>query len=265
MNPYLKNLRRIEFLLTFACTGRCKHCSEGAHVSAGEHIDGDAAVDMIGKLANKYNINSIMTFGGEPLLYPASVCEIHSAAREAGIPERQIITNGFFSREEAEIRHVTELLAESGVNDILLSVDAFHQETIPAAPVMAFAKAVQAIGIPRFHVHPAWLVSEQADNSYNNKTREILAEYTAIGIPVSGGNVIFPGGNALKYLSEYFDSGMSYTSPYTENPHDIKAICVAPNGEVLNGNIYDTDILEIVEKYNPAILPKKFKLRGTSK
>lgn len=37
MNKYIKNLNRIEFVVTMACTGRCIHCSEGEHKSGGEH------------------------------------------------------------------------------------------------------------------------------------------------------------------------------------------------------------------------------------
>jgi len=251
LNPYLQNLNRIEFLLTFACTGRCKHCSEGEHSSTGEHIDGGIAADMVRKVASNYTINSLMTFGGEPLLHPDEVCKIHAAAHDVGIAERQLITNGFFSRDEAKIDRVANSLAESGVNDIMLSVDAFHQEIIPLEPVLAFAKAVYTLGIPKFRVHPAWLVSADADNPYNNRTREILAEFSTIGIPSSNGNVIFPGGNALKYLSEYFDLSVPHISPYTENPQDVKAICVVPNGDVLGGNIYKTDILDILSVYNP--------------
>jgi len=251
MNPYLQNLNRIEFLLTFACTGRCKHCSEGEHTSTGEHIDGEAAADIVRRVASEYKINSLMTFGGEPLLYPDEVCKIHAAARDSKITVRQIITNGFFSCDEAKIQRVAEDLAESGVNDILLSVDAFHQETIPLEPVMIFVKAVHALGIQKIRVHPAWLVSEEADNPYNSKTREILAIFNAIGIPTSDGNVIFPSGNALKYLSEHFDLSVPQTSKYAENPHDIKAICVTPNGDILGGNIYKTDIFEILENYIP--------------
>lgn len=251
MNLYTQNLSRLEFLLTFACTGRCKHCSEGDHSATGEHINGDAAADMVRKVASQYNINSLMTFGGEPLLYTDAVCKIHAAARDAEIPERSIITNGFFSRDETKIQRVANALAESGVNALLLSVDAFHQETIPIESVMKFAKAVRSSGIVKFRVHPAWLASEDADNPYNNKTREILALFNEMGIPTSGGNVIFPGGNALKHLSEYFDLSIQYTSPYAENPRDIKAICVIPNGDVLGGNIYKADILDILESYNP--------------
>lgn len=206
---------------------------------------------MVRKAAGEYNINSLMTFGGEPLLYPEEVCKIHAAAHDAGIIARQLITNGFFSRDEEKIQRVTEALAESGVNEILLSVDAFHQETIPIEPVMAFAKAVHALGIPKFRIHPAWLVSGEAENPYNNKTRKILAKFTDMGIQTSGGNVIFPGGNALKYLREYFDLSIPRTNIYSENPQDMKAICVNPNGDVLGGNIYQTDILEILANYEP--------------
>lgn len=238
-------------MLTFACTGRCKHCSEGEHTSTGEHIDGDVAVDLVRKVTGEYKINSLMIFGGEPLLYPEEVCKIQSAARDLKIIERQIITNGFFSCNETKIKSVAEALAESGANDILLSVDAFHQETIPIEPVMAFAKAVHSLGVSKFRVHPAWITGEDADNLYNNKTREILAEFNFIGIPTSSGNVIFPSGNALKYLGEYFDLSLPRTNKYTENPHDIKAICVNPNGDVLGDNIYKTDILEILSNYEP--------------
>jgi pyruvate-formate lyase-activating enzyme len=164
MNPYIQNLNRLEFLVTFACTGRCKHCSEGDHIGAGEHINGIAAAKMVRNAAGEYGIKSIMTFGGEPLLFPEEVFMIHAAARDAGIAERQLITNGFFSRDIDKIKHIAGSLAASGVNNTLLSVDAFHQETIPIEPVMAFATAVQATGIKKFRVHPAWLVGEDDDN-----------------------------------------------------------------------------------------------------
>lgn len=251
MNPYLHNLNRIEFLLTFACTGRCKHCSEGDHTSTGEYIGGSVAADMVRKVAGSYNITSLMTFGGEPLLHLDEVCMIHAAGRDAGVERRQLITNGFFSRDETKIKHAAEALAANGVNDIALSVDAFHQETIPIEPVMSFAKALNALGIERFRVHPAWLVSEDSDNPYNSKTRETLSKFNALGIPTSDGNVISPGGNALKYLREYFDLSVPHISPYAEDPHNVKAICVIPNGNVLGSNIYTTDILDILDDYKP--------------
>lgn len=250
MNKYITNLNRIEFVITYACSGRCKHCSEGNHNASGEHIDAQAAAKAVHEIAENYNITSLMTFGGEPLLYPEAVCAIHSEARKMGIQKRQLITNGFFSKDSIKIKEVAKNLAGSGVNDILLSVDAFHQEVIPLEPVKEFALEIKRQGVS-LRTQPAWLVGKEHDNTYNCRTTQILAEFEVMGISQNDGNIILPNGNALKYLSEYFDMSKEYVSPYEENPADIRAISIEPNGNVLGGNIYKTDIMQILESYVP--------------
>lgn len=254
-NPYTKNLNRLEFMMTLACTGRCIHCSEGEHSSRGEHIDGDTAASAVRSAAEVRTVNSVMTFGGEPLLYPDEVCKIHAAARDCGIPKRQLITNGYFSKDIFKVRETAAQLIWSGVNDILLSADAFHQETIPLSAVRSFAESVKAVkykGIT-LRVQPAWLVSREAENPYNAKTRGILEELEAMGVEAANCNVIFPEGNALKYLSEYFDTNAVCENPYTEDPRDIRAVCVSPDGSVLGGNIYRTSMAELIESYSPPL------------
>lgn len=251
MNTYLRNLSRIEFVVTMACTGKCKHCSQGEHRSK-DNIDKSLAADAVRKIADEYKIGSLMTFGGEPLLYPDTVCAIHKAATEVNIPHRQLITNGFFSKDSARIKEVALCLAESGVNDILLSVDAFHQETIPLDIVKAFAEAVLKAGIP-IRVQPAWLVSQEDDNPYNIHTREILKEFCDMGISANEGNVIFPAGNALKYLGDYLKPMADDENPYWEDPEDIKAICFSANGDILGSNIYKDDIRHIISSYKPKL------------
>ena len=68
-NPHLSNLSKIEFVITYACTGRCIHCSEGDHPAGGANIDADIAADAVRKIAGAYPIKTVMTFGGEPLLH----------------------------------------------------------------------------------------------------------------------------------------------------------------------------------------------------
>lgn len=247
MNEYLKNLNRIEFVVTMACSGKCRHCSQGEHISS-EHIDGDVAVKAIYAICRNYKIESLMTFGGEPLLYPETVCKIHSAARDMNIGQRDLITNGYFSKDANRIKEVAHMLGESGVKNIMLSVDAFHQETIPLEYVRQFAQAVLSENID-INVHPAWLVSEADNNIYNRQTREILKKFTAMGIEQSSGNVIFPSGNALKYFGEYFNDNMEYNNPYQENPRDVKTVSFSANGDVLGGNIYKNSICEIIDAY----------------
>ena len=251
MNKYLERLEKIEFVLTYACTGRCKHCSEGEHESSGKFIDADLAADVGRRVAAEYDIRTVMTFGGEPLLHTGAVYAVMNAAREMNVPKRQLITNGYFSKDSARISEVAERLFLCGVNDLLLSVDAFHQETIPLDVVREFALALKRFGVPA-RLQPAWLVSQGDDNPYNNKTREILESLSDIGLSVSEGNVIYPEGNALKYLSEYFTDNPP-ENPYIDDPCQIKCLSFDPNGDVLDGNIYEKDIMEILRDYAPEV------------
>ena len=235
--------------MTYACTGRCKHCSEGEHANCGERIDPQIAADAVRKIAAEYDLKTVMTFGGEPLLYTDAVERIMTAAKELNIPKRQVITNGYFSKNADKIREVAERLAECGVNDLLLSVDAFHQETIPLCLVKQFAAEAKKCGIP-IRLQPAWLVSATDDNPYNRKTREILGSFADVKIPVGEGNIIFPEGNALRYLAEYFTDTLP-ENPYAEDPRDVRCVSFEPNGDVLGGNVYERDIMEIIRDYLP--------------
>ena len=138
-NKYLENLEKIEFVVTNACTGRCKHCSEGDHTDSGEHIDARIASEAVERICSAYDIKTVMTFGGEPLLYPETVYAVMKSALKMNVSKRQVITNGCFSKDVLKIKEVAENLAKCGVNELLLSVDAFHQETIPLDVVKIFA------------------------------------------------------------------------------------------------------------------------------
>jgi len=251
MNEYLKNLKKIEFVITYACTGSCKHCSEGDHKRCGEHIEPNVAADAVRKITAAYQIKTVMTFGGEPLLYPEAVYAVQKAALEMNIPKCQVITNGYFTKDGGKIRETAEKLAASGVNDLLLSVDAFHQETIPIETVKCFAMAAKNAGVP-IRTQPAWLVSREHDNPYNRKTKAILEEFAKLGIRENEGNIIFPKGSALIYLKEYF-KGEIAEDPYREDPKNVTCASVSPNGDVLGGNVYRQDMAEILERYTPEL------------
>lgn len=249
MNAYLRNINKIEFVVTDACCGRCRHCSQGEHPARGAGIDPALAAETVKKIAVAYAVVTVMAFGGEPLLHREAVYAIMEAARQEGVPHRQVITSGYFSKDSETIRCVVRRLADCGVNDLRLSVDAFHQEFIPAEVVKLFVAEAVKQGLP-IRLQPAWLVSREDDNPYNRKTKEILGEFSAMGIPVHDGNVIFPEGNAVKFLAEYF-TGETPANPYKEDPYDVTCVSFAPNGDVLGGNVYQRDILDILDNYTP--------------
>ena len=53
-----------------------------------------------------------------------------------------------FSMDERKIDDVTSALCGAGVNDVLLSVDAFHQEYIPLEPVELFTESLLRHSVP---------------------------------------------------------------------------------------------------------------------
>ena len=264
LSPYM-NIKRIEFVVTYQCSGKCIHCSVGDRLNQADghyHVRIPEAVKAIEWLSGHYGVSSVMTFGGEPLLYPDVVCAIHSTAASCGIEARQLITNGYFSKEEQRIGKVAKELKDAGVNNLMLSVDAFHQQTIPLELVYRFAQSAKLAGIPKLRLQPAWLVNQSHDNPYNQKTKEILSAFEALDIPVSSGNDIFLSGNAAKYLSEYYDAPKQNltdscgTLPYTEPLNNITSLSIVPNGDVMIcsfviGNIYRESMEEIVARYNP--------------
>ena len=265
MNPYL-HINRLEFILTDYCTGRCKHCSAAElvnHPRKEKHVSVAESVRAIRDLAEMFDMQSVMTFGGEPLLYPEVTCAIHRAAAECGIPKRQLITNGFFSREEKRIHDVAHALAVSGVNDLLISVDAFHQETIPIEPVRYFALAAKEAGIEKLRYSPAWVVNETFDCEENTRTREILASLADTGLPVGEGNDIFMAGNAIDQLSHYYPpatlnmADCCGSMPYTEPLTNQNSLTIEPDGNVtvcggfVIGNVCSETMRDIVERYDP--------------
>jgi len=261
------NLNRLEFVITNACSGKCHHCSNGEQNERDSGVDADAAVNAVRRLAERFDIQSVMTFGGEPLLYSDTVCKIHTTARDCGIDKRQLITNGFFSSDASKTDDTAKSLYEAGVNDILLSVDAFHQEYIPIEPVMLFADALIRHNIPSLQVQPAWLVNCEHDNKYNAETKRILSLFAEKGIKANEGNNIFASGNALKNFHEYFTppeeldlSVPCGSEAYTERLDEVSCFGINPNGDVTLcsvtiGNIYNSDVLDIVNKYDPCRIP----------
>jgi len=264
ISPYLK-INRIEFMVTYQCSGHCKHCSVVDRLNRSDkikHISEQSAVAVVKELSEIFPISSVMTFGGEPLLYADVVCAIHEAASRCGIGARQLITNGYFTKDYEKCRQTVTSLSEAGINDLLISVDAFHQETIPIEAVRNFARYTKEAGTFNIKLHPAWVVNEQNDNPYNSETRGIIEAFSDFVIPVSTGNNIFLAGNATKYLARFYDkprlnlSDSCGSMPYTEPLTNITSLSIVPNGDVMIcgfaiGNIHEQSIQEIVAKYDP--------------
>jgi len=209
-----------------------------------------------------------MTFGGESLLYPEIVCAIHGQAKNVGIPVREILTNGFWSTRTEKIQEIAQNLAKSGVTEVSISVDCFHQEFIPLKSVKKAANSLIAAGIERISWNPCWVVSRNHDNKYNRRTKTILQKLRNLKVEESEGNNVQPKGRACSSLAEFFPprtlvpKGKCGDIPYTEKLDSVKTISVQPDGRVgvcesfYIGNAFKSDIIEILENYDPFKIPE---------
>lgn len=265
MNKYLP-VNRIEFAVTYLCNSKCRHCQLGEEEERRKfpsHINKNLAVEIVGKVGKKYHPKSIMTFGGEPLLYPEIVCAIHKEARKVGIPVRDVITNGFWSRKTGEIQEIAEKLVESGLNEATISIDCFHQEFISLDIVKKTAESLLKAGIKHVSWDPCWVVSKDHDNPYNQKTRAILKQLKYLPVEEGEGNNVQPKGRAILWLKDFLPSrtktpnGKCGDLPYTEKLDSVKTLYVEPDGRIAVcndfyiGNASEIDVIDIIENYDP--------------
>jgi len=261
--------KRIEFVVTRLCNGKCRHCYATKHRRGfPRHVDKALAIDIVRKVGEKYDVESVMTFGGEPLLFPDITCSIHKEATELGISLREVITNGYWSNNVQKIREIARNLAESGVNDIHFSVDTFHQEYIPLSIVRKAVESCLEASIEDIAWNPCWVISEDDDNMYNQKTKFILRELEDLPVRVSRGNIVEPDGLALINLREFLpkkkriETGKCGDRPHTEPLDSITCICVESDGRIAVcndfhiGNASEKDILDILKNYNPFEIPE---------
>jgi len=262
MTPYL-TVNRIEFVVTYRCNSACIHCQveEEQRRSRPSAVDPVLAVRLVREVCQVWAPRSLMTFGGEPLLYASTVFAIHAAARECGIPNRQVITNAGYPSAPEKFKRVANKLGESGVNSIYISVDAFHQEFVPLEIVERNARLLLAAGIPELRWNPCWVTSRQADNPWNRRTRQVLEDLAHLPIPQDEGNVLMPMGRACQQLGEYLPprqmlpAGACGELPYTDRPDAVTSLSVEPSGDIsacnVLANIARSDFLEVLQDYDP--------------
>ncbi|MFB0557902.1 MAG: radical SAM protein [Candidatus Bathyarchaeia archaeon] len=267
-NGYLEP-RRIEFLVTYLCNGRCIHCYAPKQMEGYPlHIDASLAVDIVENVGRVFDVESVMTFGGEPMLFPEVVYSIHREATRQVVSSRELITNGYWSDDIRVVKEIADGLEDCGVNQIYFSVDAFHQEHIPVGKVRAAIESCLDAGIEGLALNPCWLVSEDDDNEYNRETRFILDELSGLSVRVSGGNVVEPSGLALVNLKEFLPPrerlppGKCGDMPHTEPLDHVSCISVEPDGkvavcdELYLGDASESDILRLIVGYDPFEVPE---------
>lgn len=254
------NLQRLEFTFTTKCNSQCIHCQADASPLRNDVMDVKHAHNYLEEATAVSNIESFMVFGGEPMLYPREVIVVFKRAYQLGIPRIEMITNGVWGKDRETAEELAAKLKEAGLNKVNISVDAFHVRYIPLEYPKNSALALLKAGIEDVKWNVAVVESTDAENEYDEKTKELLKELEPIGLEA---NIvkIMPMGRAVQNLSEFFPhtplEGPCEGEPIIGNPlTDPESICVEPSGAVnvcwnlVIGNARETPLSQIISEYD---------------
>jgi MoaA/NifB/PqqE/SkfB family radical SAM enzyme len=180
------------------------------------------------------DLESFMIFGGEPMLYPKRVIAIFKKASQFRIPRIEMITNGVWGKNKATAEKLAKKLKNAGINDVNISVDAFHVQHIPLEYPRNAALALLKAGVEDIKWNVALIESINGANEYDKKTAQILKTLQPIGIEANTFKIV-PAGRAIQNLRRYFQPTTLY-GPCEEEPltgntlKNPESICIEPSG-----------------------------------
>jgi len=254
------NLQRLEFTLTTKCNSQCIHCQADASPLRNDVMDIQDAHNYLAEATAVSKLESFMVFGGEPMLYPERAIAIFTKAHQLGIPRIDMITNGVWGKDRKTAEKLAAKLKKAGLNEVNVSVDAFHVRHIPFEYPLNAVLALLKAGIKNVKWNVAVIESINAENEYDRKTRELLKELEPIGIAASIIKIM-PMGRALQNMREFFIhtplDGPCEGEPIIGNPlTNPDSICIEPSGSVnicwhlTIGNAKEKPLNQIIRGYD---------------
>ena len=258
----------IDLLQTFKCNAKCRHCVYRAGPERHERMDVQKASDWLAELVEFFPIQTLTVHGGEPTLFFNDLCSIIGKARELGIDQRGIITNGSWATDEMAAITRLRALKDSGLTRITFSLDAFHLEYIHLELIKNGISAATHCDFEKVCVDSYVINQERLNNPYDIRTKESLLNIGYFeGVEFSMYPVGFEG-RASDKLTQYREVHKSIPSGPCKAPFwlgrslgDPKVVEVDPEGNVTLcpgisiGNVEKSSIAEVFEEYEHNLNP----------
>jgi len=131
-------------LYTMRCNIACAHCSVYSGPKRTEKMTLDQAYELVNALSALPDIEFIDISGGEVTLYMDEVLQVAAYIRERGKLVR-ITTNGFWARTPNSSVSSLRQMKDAGINEVGLSVDRWHLESLPAEIAFNYVTACREL------------------------------------------------------------------------------------------------------------------------
>ena len=175
----IKSLVSGGVIVNYHCVSRCGHClyNCGPHRDK-DYLDGAAAETIFRRIAG-LGCRSVHIGGGEPLLDPAGLVAVLTAARKTGMGIDYVETNSAWYVDKDRAGDILSDLRAAGLRTLLVSISPFHNAHIPFARVRGVIDACREAGIQVFPWVNAFV--RDLDRLGANATHEMAAFEAAFG------------------------------------------------------------------------------------
>lgn len=142
-------LTGIHFLLTYRCTSACQHC----FVFGSPEAEGTFTVaqlrDAFSQIAKVKSIDNVYFEGGEPFLVYPLLLEGLRLAKAQGLTSG-IVSNAYWATDPETAELWLKPLVDSGLSDMALSDDAFHNPDGGPSPAQHAITAAAKLGLEAY-------------------------------------------------------------------------------------------------------------------
>ncbi len=225
-------LQGLDIILTYDCTGCCAHCCYRAGPGRGETMSVAEVKGYLTTVADQ-PLKWVLLFGGEPFLYYELLQTSVALATElAGV---LVFTNGYWATSPDTARRLLASLQEVGLDHMLFSVDAFHQERVPLERIAIGIEAARDLGYQTIEVDNRCLGAPDEDNAFNRRTQAIMSRLAGL-CDLTGVNVIQGPARMVGRAADEL-------SPYLATQADPPTKCPLP--DYLGGDIRAPHTVEL--------------------
>jgi organic radical activating enzyme len=141
---------QLGLIITQRCTIACRHCLFSAESGNSDAQDMSLAdiyqyIDQTAKIARRTNDHFAVGFtGGEPFLRSQDLLASIAHAKKMAAQQITTVTNGFWGSDQARAAQMVAALKEAGLSNLALSIDDFHQASIPLDALLKIITACKA-------------------------------------------------------------------------------------------------------------------------
>lgn len=252
-------------LLTRKCNANCDICCQGCSSSINEKVDVKKTIEVISKLKEKENINTVGITGGEPFLYFEDLIYIMKESKKLSM-NITFTSNGFWGKNYNDAFEKLKILKDIGVEFFTLSVDSYHKQYVPYSSIRNIVLIAKEFDMK--------VIINSVSTKKGGRLKEVLAEIedvllgcTLLEIPC------VPSGHAaeridmddLLYMDKMPEGICKLMNILTIMPNGDVYPCCSEAGQtkaLYMGNIHKNTVEEILSNFYSNIICHDIAFKG---